>query len=166
MYRSRDSELHGVEFAYKPFNELFWDLWAPFARYLIQELKASLKRNPGPGEYLKQTLGTVEVLDFDVDSEPLVSPQEVIDLFEAALKQPGWMTIKLQTSSRGLVARTPRECRSQIWIVGVVVVTLTRGRYMGSVRAWGLIWSDFRRSDRRGVEYRNRMLCSCPVLPR
>ena len=34
-------------------------------------------------------------MNSDADPEPLVSPQEVIDLFEAALKQPGWIDDKV-----------------------------------------------------------------------
>ena len=33
MYGSENSELHGVQFACKSFNELFWDLWRLFAKY-------------------------------------------------------------------------------------------------------------------------------------
>ena len=36
-----------------------------------------------------------EALNSDADPEPSVSPQEVIDLFEAALKQPGWINDKV-----------------------------------------------------------------------
>jgi hypothetical protein len=53
MYGSRESELREVEFACKPFNELFWDLWTLFAGYFIQRLVAAGKRDPGPGEYHK-----------------------------------------------------------------------------------------------------------------
>ena len=41
------------------------------------------------------TLNSGENPDPDGDSEPSVSPQEVIDLFEAALKQPGWIDDKV-----------------------------------------------------------------------
>jgi hypothetical protein len=51
MYWSRDKELREVEFACKPFNELFWDLWMAFARYIAQRREAAWKRNPGPGEH-------------------------------------------------------------------------------------------------------------------
>jgi hypothetical protein len=34
-------------------------------------------------------------LDSDLDQEPLVSPREVIALFEAALDQPGWIDDKV-----------------------------------------------------------------------
>jgi len=34
-------------------------------------------------------------LSSDADLEPSVSPQEVIDLFEAALEQPGWIDDKV-----------------------------------------------------------------------
>ena len=33
MYGSKNSELRGVQFTCKPFNELFWDLWRLFAKY-------------------------------------------------------------------------------------------------------------------------------------
>ena len=95
MYRSRGSELQEVEFACKPFNELFWDLWTLFSGYLIQRWEAFRKRGSSPGEYPKQDSNVVEALNFDVDSEPSVSPQEVIDLFEAALKEPGWIDDKV-----------------------------------------------------------------------
>ena len=36
MYVSKDSELRGVEFACKPFNELFWGLWKLFRACLAQ----------------------------------------------------------------------------------------------------------------------------------
>ena len=54
MYDSKDSELRDVEFACEPFNELFWDLWMLFSEYLEQRRKALRKRDPGPGEYLRQ----------------------------------------------------------------------------------------------------------------
>ena len=38
---------------------------------------------------------TFNVLNFDVNSEPSVSPQEVIGMFEEALKQPGWIDDKV-----------------------------------------------------------------------
>ena len=52
MYGSRESELREVEFTCKPFNELFWDLWALFAGYLDQRRGAARKKNLGPGEPL------------------------------------------------------------------------------------------------------------------
>ena len=52
MYGSRDF-LHGVEFACQPFNELFWDLWKLFARYLAQRRETAWKGDSGPGEYMK-----------------------------------------------------------------------------------------------------------------
>ena len=36
--------------------------------------------------------------DSDADLEPLVSPREVIDLFEAALKQSGWTNDKVRVT--------------------------------------------------------------------
>lgn len=86
MYESRDAELRGVEFTCKPFNELFWDLWSLFAEYLAQRREAARKRRPGP--------------------EPSVSPQEVINLFKAALEKPGWINDKVvdqfpRTANRG-----------------------------------------------------------------
>ena len=56
MYGGRESELREVEFACKPFNELFWDLWTLFAGYLTQRREAARKRDSGPGKYCKQTL--------------------------------------------------------------------------------------------------------------
>ena len=38
---------------------------------------------------------TLNVLNFDVNSDPSVSPQEVIGMFEEALKQPGWIDDKV-----------------------------------------------------------------------
>jgi len=37
----------------------------------------------------------LNALSFDVNSEPSVSPQEVIGLFENALEQPGWIDDKV-----------------------------------------------------------------------
>jgi hypothetical protein len=42
MYGGRHAGLREVEFACKPFNELFWDLWKLFADYLSQRRKASI----------------------------------------------------------------------------------------------------------------------------
>jgi len=56
MYGSKNSHLRGVEFACKPFNELFWALWRLFARYLSQIRYAALKENLGPGEHSLQVL--------------------------------------------------------------------------------------------------------------
>ena len=44
---------------------------------------------------LVSTLSSDVNLDSDVDPEPLVLPQEVISLFEAALEQPGWIDDKV-----------------------------------------------------------------------
>ena len=51
MYRHRHSKLNDVEFACKPFNELFWDLWVRFGDYLEDRLRAGRKKVPDPGEY-------------------------------------------------------------------------------------------------------------------
>ena len=50
MYGSRVSELREVEFACKPFDELFWDLWSLFAGYLTERREAARKRKLDPGE--------------------------------------------------------------------------------------------------------------------
>jgi hypothetical protein len=92
MYRSKNSDLHGVEFACKPFNKLFWDLWMAFAVYLTQRRDP---RNTGPGEHSLQDLNFERALNSDAGPEPSVSPQEVIGLFEEALKQPGWIDDKV-----------------------------------------------------------------------
>ena len=36
MYTKRETELCGVEFSCKPFNELFWGLWRLFRAHLLQ----------------------------------------------------------------------------------------------------------------------------------
>jgi hypothetical protein len=41
----------------------------------------------------------------DVNPEPSVSPQEVIDLFDAALKQPGWIDDKVADQFPGAGSR-------------------------------------------------------------
>ena len=56
MYGSRDSELHEVEFACKPFNKLFWDLWKLFARYLARRREAAWEGGSGPGKYSQRDL--------------------------------------------------------------------------------------------------------------
>jgi len=94
MYRSRGSELHEVEFACEPFNKLFWDMWTLFAGYFLKRWDASLEEDSGPGKYLYRSQ-TLKVLNFDVNSEPSVSPQEVIGLFENAVKQPEWIDDKV-----------------------------------------------------------------------
>ena len=47
MYGGRDDELHDVEFACKPFNGLFWDLWMLFGDYLIERRKRASRKEPG-----------------------------------------------------------------------------------------------------------------------
>ena len=47
MYRSRYSELRGVEFACKPFNDLFWALWNLFSKYLLDRKRAAHEDEPG-----------------------------------------------------------------------------------------------------------------------
>ena len=42
-----------------------------------------------------QDLNFEEALSADIDPEPSMSPHEVIGLFEAALKQPGWIDDKV-----------------------------------------------------------------------
>jgi len=93
MYGSKNSHLRDVEFACEPFNKLFWDLWTLFAIYLVKMRGAIL--NLGPGEHSLQDLNFQKALSSDADPEPSVSPREVIDLFEAALKQPGWIDDKV-----------------------------------------------------------------------
>jgi len=46
MYASKKF-LCQVEFACKPFNDLFWGLWMLFAKYLMGRQKAARKREPG-----------------------------------------------------------------------------------------------------------------------
>ena len=47
MYRRKDYELREVEFACKPFNELFWDLWKLFRACLAQEWSNAQEGDPG-----------------------------------------------------------------------------------------------------------------------
>ena len=47
MYERRDSGLADIQFACKPFNDLFWDLWMLFGRYLIERKTAMFERRPG-----------------------------------------------------------------------------------------------------------------------
>ena len=49
MYGSREF-LRKVEFACKPFNELFWGLWMLFSDYLGRRWRANLDEELGPGE--------------------------------------------------------------------------------------------------------------------
>ena len=46
MYGSREI-LCGLEFACKPFDDLFWDLWMLFADYLEARQRADRKGGPG-----------------------------------------------------------------------------------------------------------------------
>jgi hypothetical protein len=95
MYGSKALELRNVEFSCKPFNGLFWNLWMLFARYLTKRWGAAQEGDSNPGECQKQDLNSDGNLDSDADPEPLVSPQEVIALFETALEQPGWIDDKV-----------------------------------------------------------------------
>lgn len=52
MYGSQEA-LCNVEFACKPFNELFWDLWRLFARYLSERRETSWKKGPSPGKWFQ-----------------------------------------------------------------------------------------------------------------
>ena len=49
MYESQNSGLADIQFACKPFNDLFWDLWMLFSKYL--EGRRSAGREKKPGEY-------------------------------------------------------------------------------------------------------------------
>jgi len=62
MYGSRASELREVEFSCKPFNELFWDLWKLFSRYLARR-RGAWEINSGPGEYPKWGLSSDKYLN-------------------------------------------------------------------------------------------------------
>jgi len=42
----------------------------------------------------------------DVNTEPSVPPQEIIDLFEAALKQPGWIDDKVADQFPGVGSKS------------------------------------------------------------
>ena len=47
MYQSKSSQLLEVEFACKPFNDLFWALWRLFAKYLRERWGAAIDEEPG-----------------------------------------------------------------------------------------------------------------------
>ena len=47
MYQSRSSLLLEVEFACKPFNDLFWALWRLFAKYLAKRREAAIDEEAG-----------------------------------------------------------------------------------------------------------------------
>ena len=47
MYHSRSSQLHKVEFACKPFNDLFWALWRLFSEHLGRSRGAARDEEPG-----------------------------------------------------------------------------------------------------------------------
>ena len=96
MYKNEQKELHEVEFSCKPFNKLFWRLWGLFSEYNMQRWAASTKLrggskfdrdldgDPGPGA------------DSAPIPEPSVSPEKMIQLFEAALKLQGWTDDKVE----------------------------------------------------------------------
>jgi hypothetical protein len=65
-----------------------------------------------------------------------MSPQEVIDLFEAALKQPGWIDDKVgdQFPSAGS-KNASGIALGRVWITEKTNVTPTKGRNVGSARA-------------------------------
>ena len=46
MYQSKSS-LCRAEFACKPFNDLFWDLWMLFSEYLEKSRRAARREEPG-----------------------------------------------------------------------------------------------------------------------
>jgi len=96
MYKTKQKELHGIQFACKPFNKLFWRLWGLFSDYNKQRWAASEEREGDT--------------DADVDSdedpssgaesaptrpEPSVLPEKMLRLFEVALKRPGWIDDKV-----------------------------------------------------------------------
>ena len=95
MYKSKQKELHEVEFACKPFNKLFWRLWGLFSKYNKRRWAAS-SRWEGYSD-------SDEDLDENSSSgadpapipEPSVSPKKMIKLFEAALKRQGWTDDKV-----------------------------------------------------------------------
>jgi len=47
MYLTKGSELFEVQFACKPFNDLFWGLWMLFAKYFRKWQDAALESEPG-----------------------------------------------------------------------------------------------------------------------
>ena len=49
-----------------------------------------------PSEFPRLGLDAFGGLVFDVDTEPSLSSREVINLFEAALKRPGWINDKVE----------------------------------------------------------------------
>jgi hypothetical protein len=49
MYGGRQDGLRDVEFACKPFNDLFWDLWLLFGDYL-EHRRNFARRGKGPGK--------------------------------------------------------------------------------------------------------------------
>lgn len=54
MYGERNSELCGVKFACKPFNDLFWDLWELFADYKYDRQRAALYNTSGEQHFKLQ----------------------------------------------------------------------------------------------------------------
>ena len=96
MYKNRRKELREVEFSCKPFNKLFWRLWGLFSGHNWQRWIASAELRGG------------SKFDRDLDGdpgsgadsasipEPSVSPEKMIQLFEAALKLQGWTDDKVE----------------------------------------------------------------------
>jgi hypothetical protein len=95
MYKTKQKELHEVEFACKPFNKLFWRLWGLFSEYNKQRWAASGKweGDSDSDEHLGE--GSGSGADSSPRPEPSVSPEKMIKLFEAALKRQGWTDDKV-----------------------------------------------------------------------
>ena len=87
-----------------------------------------------------------------MDLEPSVSPQEVIELFEVALRQPGWIDDKVADQFPRAGSKNASGIPLSDMDNGAITVTLANARSVDSARAQGQIWGSYRRSDQRGVE--------------
>ena len=94
MYKTKQKELHEVEFTCKPFNKLFWRLWGLFSEYNKQRWVASGNRE-GDSDSEDLDENSCSGADPVPRPEPSVSPKKVIKLFEAALKREGWTDDKV-----------------------------------------------------------------------
>jgi len=110
MYKTKQKELHRVQFACKPFNKLFWRLWELFSDYNKQRWIAPGKWEGDPDSDVDLDEDPGSGADPAPRPQPSVSPEKMIKLFEATLKRPGWTNDKVADqfprASGGAVSRT------------------------------------------------------------
>jgi hypothetical protein len=88
----------------------------------------------------------------DVNQEPSISPQEVIDLFKAALEKPGWIDDRVPDQLTRPVEHTSSGMHPPEVDGGANRTDPGRGKKRGFSKSWGGDLEQLSVKRRRGAE--------------